>query len=93
MAMKRYIVDGISLNIDSKILESYRLLEITGEIQDETTPDEKKPMLTRRLIRLVLGKDYDKAINELEERNGGFLTQEQVGKFFEHVTKEIMPKN
>ena len=82
-------VDGIKLDVDARIFSDMRFLFLYGRLADPAPKDESAALDMAKLVQLVFGDDTERVLQELAERNGGFVGTEEFGDFIGKLTEAL----
>lgn len=86
-------VQGITITINPQILEDWEVVECMGDVNDPTLDDAAHLSATTRVMRLILGEDYQRIKKELREKNKGVLNIETMTNFLTETLEVLQAKN
>ena len=84
--LKKVNIEGFEFELDPEVVDDLKFFEYLQEIEDG------RPTSYVRVIKLLLGKDYDGLMNHLTEIHGK-VTLGKSQEIFESITKQINPKS
>ena len=84
--LKTVNLDGYEFELDPNVVDDVRFFEYLQEIEDG------RPTSYIRVIKHILGKDYDGVITHYEKKFGK-VTLQKSQEIFEKITSQISPKS
>lgn len=83
--------NGYEYNIDDRILSDWRFVDALTECQNGEGMKQLEG--ARKMVRLMFGKDYEKFMEFLAEKNEGFVPAEVVMAEITDIFESKIPKN
>lgn len=82
---------GFKYEIDDRVLKDWRFVEAITEADKGNGVEQL--VGARKMVHLMFGKDYDKFMEHLAEKNDGFVPAEAVMAEVKEIFESITPKN
>lgn len=86
-------VQGIELLIPQDRINDWDVVEGVATMQDDESTPPEKLVASVRVMKRLLGDDYDKVKTGLRAANGGALTADIMGAFLTEVFEELNPNS
>lgn len=84
-------VQGIELSIPLDRMNDWDVTEGMSVAADESADQGARLIASVKVVKAVLGSDYERVKTELREKHGGVLTAEIMNDFMTEVFKELNP--
>ena len=86
-------VDGISVTVEPERLADWEIVEGLADLQDKGIQPGARMASTVRVLRAVLGADYERVKLELRAANDGTLTADMMSDFLRRVFEGVNPNS